>query len=66
MTSSFCLFDDVIKMRHLKNRMFPGIFAEYLKNGATDFHPTYAIFKKPYIKVFEIRKLKVGHSLLPW
>ena len=51
------IFDDIIVML---------ILAEYLKNGSTDFHQTYVIFRQLYIKVFEIKRLKTDHSLLPW
>ena len=59
-------FDDVIKMRQLKNRRFSRVLAEYLKNSITDFHQTYVIFRQSHIQVFEIKRLKIGHSLLPW
>ena len=49
-----------------KNRGFSRVLAEYLKNGSTDFHQTYVIFRQSYIEVFEIKRLKIGHSLLPW
>ena len=35
------IFDDVIKMRQLKNIRFLRVLAEYLRNGSTDFHQTY-------------------------
>ena len=65
MTSSSCYYD-VIKMRQLKSRRFSRVLTEYLKNGSTDFHQTYIIFRQSYIKVFEIKILKIGYSLLPW
>ena len=41
-------------------------FDEYLKNGLTDFHQTYVSFRQSSIVSFEIKRLKTGHSLLPW
>ena len=52
-------------MHTLKSRFAMG-FAEYLKNGSTDFHQTYVIFSQSSIEVFEIKKLKTSHSFLPW
>ena len=69
------IFDDVIVMlilwRHQnetagKNNRFSSVLAEYLKNGPTDFHQTYVIFRQVYIEVFEMKRLKIDHSLLPW
>ena len=66
MTSSSCCFYDVIKIQQLKNRRFLKVLAEYLKNGSTDFPQKYFIFRQSYIEVFEIKRLKKCHSLLPW
>ena len=52
-------------MRQLKNSRFSKVLAEYLKNGSTDFHQTYVSFRQVYIKVFEIKRLKIDCSLLP-
>ena len=60
------IFGDVIKMRQLKNSRFSRVLAEYLKKGSTDFHQTYGSFRQVYIDVFEIKRLKIDHSLLPW
>ena len=57
---------DVIKMRQLKNRTFLRVLAEYLKNRLTDFNQTYVTSGQSYIEVFEIKRLDIGHSLLPW
>ena len=66
MMSSSCWFYDVIKMRQLKKiSRFSSVFAEYLKNCLTDFHQTYVIFRQLYTEPFEIRRLKIDHSLLP-
>ena len=59
------IFDDVIKMRQLKSR-FSKVSAVYLKNGSTDFHQTYVIFRQSSKISFEIKGLKTDHSLLPW
>ena len=40
--------------------------AEYLKKGSTYFDQTYVISGQSYTKVFEIKRLKISHSLLPW
>ena len=40
--------------------------AESLKDSSTDFHQTFVIFRQSKINVFEIRRLEIGHSLLPW
>ena len=53
-------------MRQLKNSKFSRVLAEYLKNGSTDFHQTHVSFRHVYIEVFEIKNLKIDHSLLPW
>ena len=53
-------------MRQLKNRELSRVFPAYLKNGSTDFHQTYVIFRQSSIDVPEIKRLKIGHSLLPW
>ena len=53
-------------MRQLKNGRLSRVLAEYLKNGSTDFHQTYVIFKQSYTEVFEIKGLKIGYLLLPW
>ena len=50
-------------MRHLKNRRFSRVLAEYLKNGSTDFHKTFVNFRPSNIEVSEIKRLKIGHSL---
>ena len=69
------IFDDVIVMLIIwhhqnvtaeKTEGFWGVLAEYLKNSTTDFHQTYDIFRQSYMKVFEIKRLKIDHSLLPW
>ena len=39
-------FDDVIKMRQLKNSRFSRVLDEYFKNGSTDFHQTHVSFSK--------------------
>ena len=49
-----------------KSGTFSKVFAEYLKNDSTDFHQTYVIFRQSSIVSFEIKRLKTGHSLLPW
>ena len=49
-------------MRQLKNRV-SRVFAEYFKNGSTDFHQT-CHFRQSSIEIIE--RLKTGHSLLPW
>ena len=41
------------------------VLAEYLKNGSTDFHQTFVSFRQVCIDVFEIKILKIDHSLLP-
>ena len=51
-------------MRQLKNSRFFKVLAEYLKNGKTDFHQTYVIFRQLYMKAFEIEKLKIDNTLL--
>ena len=61
-TSSSCSFYDIIKMRHLKNRTFSKVIAEYLRNGSIDFHQTYVGFRQSYNKLFEITRLDIGHS----
>ena len=60
------MFDDVIKMRQLKNRRSLMVLAEYLKNASADFHQIDVIFRQLYIETFEIKRLKIGHSLLLW
>ena len=40
-------------------------FTEYLKNSSTDFYQTYVIFRQLSVVSFEIKRLKIGHSLLP-
>ena len=55
------IFGDIIKIGQRKNRRFWRVLAEYLKNGSTDFYQTYIIFRQLYIKVFEIKILKIGH-----
>ena len=42
-------------MRHLKNSRLLRVLAEYLRNGSTDFHQAYVIFKDLYIEVFKIK-----------
>ena len=54
------------KWDNWNNSRFPRVLAEYLKNGPTDFHQTYVIFRSLYIEGFEIKRLKIDHSLLPW
>ena len=49
-----------------KNSRFFSVLAKYLKNGLADFHQTYVIFRQPHIEPFEIKELKIDHSLLPW
>ena len=49
-----------------KSRRFLRVFADYLKNGSTDFHQPYVIFRQSSILSFEIKRLKTSHSLLPW
>ena len=66
MTSSSYWFYGVIKMRQLKSGRFSRVFAKYLKNCSTSFHQTYVIFKQSSMASFEIKRLKTGHSLLPW
>ena len=51
-------------MRQLKKSRFSRVLAEYLKNGSTDFHQTYVSFRQAYIEVFEVKRLKIDHSLL--
>ena len=41
------------------------VLAEYLRNGSTDFHQYYVIFRQSYAEVFEIRRLNIGHLSLP-
>ena len=53
-------------MRQLRNRTFSMVSAEYLKNGSTDFHQTLMLLLDNHIEVFEIKRLDIGHSLLPW
>ena len=53
-------------MRQQKSGRYLRVVAEYLKNGSTDFHQAYVIFKQSSIEVFEIKRLKTVHSLLPW
>ena len=54
-------------MRQLKKgRRFSMAFDEYLKNGSTDFHQTYVIFRQSSIVSFEVKRLKTGYLLLPW
>ena len=53
-------------MGQLKRGRFSRVLAEYLKNDSTDFHSTCVIFRQSHIEVFEIERLKIGHSLLPW
>ena len=53
-------------MRQLQIESFQGVFAEYLRKGSTDFYQTYVIFRQSSVEVFEIKRLKTGHSLLPW
>ena len=60
------LIYDVIKMRQLKNSSFLRVSADYLKNCSTDFQQTYVSFRQVYIEVFEIKRLKIDHLLLPW
>ena len=55
MTSSSCWFYDVIKMRLMKNSRFSSVLAEYLKNGPTDFHQIYPMFRQLYIKVLKLK-----------
>ena len=50
-------------MLQLKSR-FSRVFAEYLKNGPTDFHHTYVIFRQSSTVSYEIKRLKPGHLLL--
>ena len=49
-----------------KSNRFSRVLAEYLKKGSTDFHQTYVSFMQAYLEVFEVKKLKIDHSLLPW
>ena len=53
-------------MRQLKNSGFLRVLAEYFKNGPTDFHQTYVSVRQSYVEVFEIKRLKIDNSLLPW
>ena len=46
-------------MRQLKSSRFSSVLTEYLKNRPTDFHQTYVIFWQLYMKVFEIKRLKI-------
>ena len=47
--------------RQLKKwKIFEG-FAEYLKNGSTDFYQTYVILRQLSLVSFEIKRLKTGH-----
>ena len=56
----------LFQVRLRQNRRFSRVLAEYLKNGSPDFHQTYVTFKQSYIKAFEIKRLGIGYSLLPW
>ena len=47
-----------------KNRRFSRVLAEYLKDGSTDFYQIYVNFRKSYIEVSEIKRLKIGHPFL--
>ena len=49
-----------------KVERFLRVFAEYLKNGSTDFHQAYVIFWQSSKESFEIKRLKTGHSFFPW
>ena len=44
----------------LKSGRFSRVFAEYLKNGSTDFYQTHVIFRQLSIIFFEIKRLKTG------
>ena len=44
---------------------FSRALVEYLEKGLTDFRQPFVILRQPYVKVFEIKRLKIGHSLLP-
>ena len=49
-----------------KNRRFSRVLDEYLKNDLTDFTRLMSILGN-LIKTFLIfKRLKIGHSLLPW
>ena len=53
-------------MKQLKNSRFSRVSAEYLENGSADFGQNHVSFSQVYLKVFEIKILKIDHSLLPW
>ena len=56
-------FGGLVDLDWGRGKMVPlRVFANYLKNGSTDFHQTCVTFKAS----FEIKRLKIGHSLLPW
>ena len=67
-------FDDVVVMLILlhhqdataKKSRLSRVFAEYLKSSSTVFHKPFAIFRKSLTVSFKIKRLKTGHSLLPW
>ena len=42
------------------------VFAKYLKNGLVDLHETLSVLRPLYRSSFEIKGLRIGHSLLPW
>ena len=52
-------------MRQLNNRGFSRVLAVYLQNGLTDIHQSCVSFRQSYIEGFEIKRLEIGHSLLP-
>ena len=53
-------------MRQLKNSRVSRVLAEFIENGSSDFYQTYVIFRQLHIEVFEIKRLKIDYSLLPW
>ena len=42
---------------------FLGFWLNISKKG---FHQTYVTFRQVYIEVFEIKRQKIDHLLLPW
>ena len=61
------IFDDVIKMRQLKKvEGFQGFGLNISKKVNLIFTKLLSFFRQSYIEVFEIKRLKIGHSLLPW
>ena len=63
MTSSSCWFYDVIKMRQIKKWK---VFESFCWTSQKQFHQTHVIFRQSPMASFEIKRLKTGHSLLPW